>query len=122
MSCTEILVFYILAKSRCASINGPERRWALRLRRADSRPVLQRPLETTAFIGTCEKTYLSAGSPRIAGGLFNESYDSTGLGHVDGVAALGLHDRRTRPFGHRTLGVRRNHLVLGRYQIPTRLG
>ena len=38
-------------KSRCASISVPEKRWALKLRRVDSRPVLHRPLEITGIIG-----------------------------------------------------------------------
>src|SRR5690242_2993408 len=54
--------------------------------------------------------------------LFNESRDSLGLREVDGVAALGLNHSRTRPFGHCTLGVGWDPLVLGSDQIPARLG
>jgi hypothetical protein len=39
-------------KSRCASINAHARRWALKLRRVNYRPVLHRPLETTPFLGS----------------------------------------------------------------------
>src|ERR1700730_14601105 len=39
-------------KSRCASISAHARRWALKLRRVDYRPVLHRPLETTPFFGS----------------------------------------------------------------------
>jgi len=36
-------------KSRCAPISAHARRWALKLRRVDYRPVLHRPLETTGL-------------------------------------------------------------------------
>src|SRR6266849_4513487 len=66
---------------------------------------------------------LSGGSGlHTLGGLFDESCDSLGLRHVDGVAALDLNNRRTSPLGHGTLGIRWNHLVVGNDQVPTRLG
>src|SRR5690349_5519163 len=37
------------------------------------------------------------------------------------MATLRLNDCRASPFGHSTLRVRRNHLVLGRDEVPTRL-
>src|SRR5712692_5385491 len=39
-------------ESRCVSISAHARRWALKLRRVDYRPVLHRPLETTPFFGS----------------------------------------------------------------------
>jgi hypothetical protein len=67
---------------------------------------------------------LSDSSPRIVftGCPFNESRDSLGLRDVDGVAALDLNDRGARPLGHRTLGLRWDHPVIGGDQIPARLG
>ena len=66
---------------------------------------------------------LSDSSPLVfTGGLFNESRDSLGLREVDGVAAPGLNRRGARPFGHCTLGVRWDPLVLGSDQAPARLG
>ena len=41
---------------------------------------------------------LRGGSPRILGGLFNKSCDSTGLRHVYRMATLGLNNRRACPF------------------------
>jgi hypothetical protein len=38
------------------------------------------------------------------------------------MATLDLNDRGTSPLGHGTLGIRRDHLVLGDKQISTRLG
>src|ERR1700730_1889548 len=46
-------------KSRCASISAHARRWALKLRRVDYRPVLHRPLETTPVIGNVTWTHFS---------------------------------------------------------------
>ncbi len=37
-------------RSLCASINGHEKHWDLKLRRIDCKPVLHRPLETTGII------------------------------------------------------------------------
>src|SRR5882672_7080100 len=65
---------------------------------------------------------LSGGGLRLFSGLLNKSCDSTGLRYVDGMAALDLNDRRTGPLGHGTLGLRWDHLVLGRDQVPARLG
>jgi hypothetical protein len=59
---------------------------------------------------------------RASGGLFDKLCDSPRLRYIDGVAALDLNDRGTRPLGHGTLGVRWDHLVLGGYQVPARLG
>ena len=59
-----------------------------------------------------DANFLSGGGLHLFGGLFNESCYSTGLRHVDGVAAFGLNDRRARPLGHGTLGVGRDHLVV----------
>src|SRR6202162_2033983 len=64
----------------------------------------------------------SGGGLHTLGGLFDESCDSLGLRHVDGMAALDLNRRRNRPLGHRTLGIRRDHLVVGGDQVPARLG
>src|SRR5260370_13246 len=43
------------------------------------------------------------------------------LREVDGMTALGLDHRRARALGHLALGRRRNHLVLGGYEIPAAL-
>src|SRR6202171_1784212 len=68
-------------------------------------------------------TLLSGGGGlHTLGGLFDKSCDSLGLRHVDGMAALDLNDRRTRPLGHGTLGTRWDHLVVGGDQVPARLG
>src|ERR1700736_2920429 len=64
----------------------------------------------------------SGGGLHTLGGLFDKSCDSLGLRHVDGMAALDLNDRRTRPLGHQTLGIRWDHLVVGGDHIPARLG
>jgi hypothetical protein len=65
---------------------------------------------------------LCGGGADALSGLFDKRYDSAGLGHIDGVAALDLGDCSARPLGHRALGNRRNHLVLGDHQVPARLG
>src|ERR1700751_3014720 len=39
-------------RSPCASINGHEKHWDLKLRRLNCKPVLHRPLETTGFINS----------------------------------------------------------------------
>src|ERR1700747_1873142 len=39
-------------RSPCASINGHEKHWDLKLRRINCKPVLHRPLETTPVIDT----------------------------------------------------------------------
>ena len=49
---------------------------------------------------------LLSSSLHFPGGLFNESCHSSRLRDVDGVAALDLNNRGTRPLGHGTLGVR----------------
>src|SRR6267378_5058171 len=56
------------------------------------------------------------------GSLFDKTCDSLWLRHVDGMAALDLNDRRARPLGHGTLGIRWDHLVVGDDQVPARLG
>ena len=56
---------------------------------------------------------LSAGGLDARGGLLDERGDRPWLRHVDGVAALDLDDRGTRPPRHGTLGNRRDHLILG---------
>jgi hypothetical protein len=42
-----------------------------------------------------------------------------GLRKVDGLAALGLNHRGARPFGHCTLGVGWDPLVLGGNQVTS---
>src|SRR6267378_6877115 len=64
----------------------------------------------------------SGGGLHTLGGLFDQSCDSIWLRHVDGMAALDLNDRRTRPLGHGTLGIGWDHLVVGGDQVPARLG
>ena len=56
---------------------------------------------------------LRPGGPDALGGLFDERCDRPWLRNVDGVAALDLDDRGTRPLRHGTLGNRRDHLILG---------
>ena len=43
------------------------------------------------------------------------------LRHINCVTALLLDNRRTGPLGHKALGRGRDHLVLGRHQVPARL-
>src|SRR6267378_6192248 len=64
----------------------------------------------------------SGGGLHTLGGLFDQSCDSIWLRHVDGMAALDLYDRRTRPPGHGTLGIGWDHLVVGGDHVPARLG
>src|SRR5882724_1854883 len=59
---------------------------------------------------------------RASGGLFDKLCDGSRLRDIDGVAALDLNDRGAGPLGHRTLGVRWDHLVVGGDQVPARLG
>jgi len=61
----------------------------------------------------CLKYGLSASGLDALGGLFDERGDRPWLRHVDGVAALDLGDRGTRPLRHGTLGHRRDHFILG---------
>src|SRR5437870_12450437 len=58
---------------------------------------------------------------RCTGGLRDDRGYCIGPRHVDRVTARNLFDCRARALGHETLGWRRNHLVLGYEQVPTRL-
>ena len=60
----------------------------------------------------CLKCGLSASGLDALGSLFDERGDRPWLRHVDGVAALDLGDRGTRPLRHGTLGHRRDHFIL----------
>src|SRR5438128_2452984 len=51
-------------------------------------------------------------------GVFDEGDDRLWLRYIHRMAALDLDHRRTGAFGHCALGIRRNHPVLGRDQIP----
>src|SRR5207245_468412 len=70
----------------------------------------------------CEANFLSGGGLHLRRSLFYKICDGPWLRYVDGVTSLYLNDRSTRAFGHSTLGVRWNHLVLGGDQVPARLG
>src|SRR6266508_3292623 len=54
--------------------------------------------------------------------VFHEICNGVWLRHINRVAARRLDDCRTRALSHEPLCWRRNHLVLGGDQIPTRLG
>src|SRR5439155_5835838 len=60
----------------------------------------------------------SGGGLHTLRSLFDKRCDRLGLRHVDSMAALDLHDRRTCPLGHGTLGIRWDHLVVGGDQVP----
>src|SRR5229473_254092 len=72
----------------------------------------------SACRASAAKCGLSAGGLDALGGLFDKCCDRPWLRHVDGVAALDLDDRGTRPLRHGTLGTRRDHLILGDNQVP----
>src|SRR6266446_7276294 len=80
--------------------------------------------EQTPVVSSGKSPWLlgSSGGLHTPGGLFDKSCDSLGLRHVDGMAALDLNDRRTRPLGHGTPAIRWDHLVVGGDHIPARLG
>ena len=61
------------------------------------------------------------GGRRAVRGRHDQRSDRLRLRHVNGMAALDLDHRRTRPFGHGTLGVGRDHPVFGGDQVPVRL-
>src|SRR5579864_4767842 len=68
-------------------------------------------------------TLLSRGGDlHTLGSLLDKACDRLGLRHVDGMAALDLNDRRTRPLGHGPLGIGWDHLVVGGDHVPARLG
>ena len=50
--------------------------------------------------------------------LRDEVRNGLRLRHVDGVAPLGFDDGRTSALGHGTLRVGRDHLVVGRDEVP----
>src|SRR5258705_499092 len=64
-----------------------------------------------------------ASVPRARGdGPADQVGDGLRLGHVDGVAAGRLADGGAGTFGHRALGGRWDHAVVGGDQVPARLG
>src|SRR2546428_13128775 len=73
---------------------------------------------------------LLVGSPSSSTGLlvysfcsrFNQLGDGIWLRNINRVAARNLDDCRASALGHKMLGRRRNHPVLGSDQVPTRLG
>src|SRR5689334_11718885 len=90
--------------------------------RVSLRPKRLLPVRNTSPTERQSPELLSSGRGlHTFGCLFNKIGHSSWLRYVDGVTSLDLNDRSTRVLGHGTLGVRRNHSVLGGNEVPARL-